>query len=125
MTHPVPGSVQNLTDKLHMSAGLQELNLSDNSIVCKGVLSLTNAVLQSVPLRGLNLSNNSLTDEAGASISGLLLPSSTCSLSYLQLSGNSSVGSGTAAKLAQALPYTTTLRSLELARTQLSMRLSS
>jgi hypothetical protein len=97
------------------------LNLSGNSIVCKGMLALSQELLQNVPLRNLNLSNNSLTDKAGVAIAGLLLPSSACSISQLQLSGNCSVGGSTAARLAQVLPYTSCLQSLGLARTYLGM----
>lgn len=105
------------------SAELEALNLSCNSIVCKGVLALSQELLQRVPLHSLNLANNSLADKAAVAVAGLLLPSSACSLSHLQLSGNCSLGSSTAARLAQVLPYTTSLKSLDLSRTQLSAHL--
>lgn len=104
-------------------AELQSLNLSGNSIVCKGALDLCQELLQNVPLCSLNLANNSLTDRAGVAVAGLLLPSSACSCSHLQLSGNCSLSISTAAKLAQVLPYATALKSLDLSRTQLSAHL--
>lgn len=109
-----------LGDGVQQSAELESLNLSGNSIVCKGALALSQELLQNVPLRSLNLANNSLADRAGVAVAGLLLPSSACNFSCLQMSGNCSLGSSTAAKLAQVLPYTTSLKTLDLSRTQLS-----
>lgn len=112
-----------MSDSVPNAAELEVLNLSGNSIVCKGVLALSQELLQNVPLRSLNLANNSLADRAGVVVAGLLLPSSACSFSHLQLSGNCSLGISTAARLAQVLPYTTSLKSLDLSRTQLSAQL--
>lgn len=109
-----------LADSVQQAAELEALNLSGNSIVCNGALALSQELLQNVPLRSLNLSNNSLADRAGVAVAGLLLPSSACNFSHLQLSGNCSLGSSTAARLAQVLPYTTSLKTLDLSRTQLS-----
>jgi Ran GTPase-activating protein (RanGAP) involved in mRNA processing and transport len=102
--------------------GLENLDLSHNKIAGSGAQELCQALQRCVPLRNLNLANNLLSDQAGTAFASLLLPSSAAELSSLQLSGNCSIGSVTAARLAQALPYSTSLQRLELSHTNVGMR---
>lgn len=102
-------------------AGLCKLNFSHNAMGHKGLRALCENLSAATPITSLSLAGNRLSDQAAMPLAGLLLPCSTCQLSFLDLSQAASMGTTAAIKLLQALEYNTTLNELSLANSQLGM----
>ena len=107
--------------KISAFAELRKLNFSHNAMGHQGLCALCKNLSAATPITSLSLAGNRLPDEAAATLAGLLLPCSTCQLSFLDLSQSFSLGTAAAVKLAQALEYNTTLHDLQLSNSQLGM----
>lgn len=100
------------------AAGLQVLDVSGNC-ASMGACSALGSVGQHGfrALLQLNLSSNNIADAAGAKLAPLLLPSASCQVTSLDLSGNPSLAGVCGHKLGPVLASNTAICELRLART--------
>ncbi|XP_037359716.1 leucine-rich repeat-containing protein 74A [Talpa occidentalis] len=113
-----PEGIKAIAIALVSNTSVVTLEVADNNIMAKGVLSLMEMLRENYYIQEMNISENDLGFE-GARIISAFLQRNTSSLTSLQLSGNN-FKEESAEQLCQALSTNHQIKSLDLSHNQLS-----